>query len=181
MWQTCGRGPRDQNRDIHLTFLGPRLQRSYRCYVTITKPHSASLRSAITEWPGSQYQTRLALLPDRLPDGRHHLLNYQWLFQSIKKALDCGYRPDQTLFISQSLVFGIQHGNLIGHDKISPWSQLDGCSVTRLPLSAKSVVCKTSHLPTYLGNFATAFLTDARAFINSSSVVEEDGSAHVTK
>ena len=37
---TCDKivgGGRDQNRDIHLTFLGPRLQR----YVTITKPHCA--------------------------------------------------------------------------------------------------------------------------------------------
>ena len=32
-----GGGPGDQNRDIHLTFSGPRLQRGYRCYVTITK------------------------------------------------------------------------------------------------------------------------------------------------
>ena len=33
-----GRGPK---RDIHLTFSGPRLQRGYRCYVTITKPRCA--------------------------------------------------------------------------------------------------------------------------------------------
>ena len=36
-----------QNCDIHLKFLGPRLRCSYRHYVTITKPRSASLRSAI--------------------------------------------------------------------------------------------------------------------------------------
>ena len=37
---TCAKlagGPGDQNRDIHLTFSGPRLQHGYRCYVTITK------------------------------------------------------------------------------------------------------------------------------------------------
>ena len=38
--------PGGQNRDIHLTFSRPRLQRSIR-YVTIAKPRSASLRSAI--------------------------------------------------------------------------------------------------------------------------------------
>ena len=37
--------PGDQNRDIHLMFLGLRLQRGYRRYVTITKPHSALLCS----------------------------------------------------------------------------------------------------------------------------------------
>ena len=44
---TGGGAPRDQNRDIHLTFSGPRLQRGCRRYVTITKSRSASLRSAI--------------------------------------------------------------------------------------------------------------------------------------
>ena len=48
--------PGGQNRDIHLTFLGPRLQRGYQVpprdittgrYVTITKPRSALLHSAI--------------------------------------------------------------------------------------------------------------------------------------
>ena len=33
--------PGSQNRDINLTFSGPRLQRGYRCYVTITKPRCA--------------------------------------------------------------------------------------------------------------------------------------------
>ena len=42
-----GGAPGDQNHDIHLMFSGPRLQRGYRCYVTITKPRSASLHSAI--------------------------------------------------------------------------------------------------------------------------------------
>ena len=46
-FQGWGRGPGGQNRDIHLTFLGPRLQRGYRRYVTITKPRSTSLHSAI--------------------------------------------------------------------------------------------------------------------------------------
>ena len=46
--QTCGGPPGAKNRDIHLTFSGPRLQRGYRRYVTITKPRCASLRSAIT-------------------------------------------------------------------------------------------------------------------------------------
>ena len=37
--QTCeGRGPGGQNRNIHLTFSGLRLQRGYKRYVTITKP-----------------------------------------------------------------------------------------------------------------------------------------------
>ena len=47
---TCAKlagAPGGQNRDIHLAFLGLRLQCSI-CYVTITKPHSASLRSAIS-------------------------------------------------------------------------------------------------------------------------------------
>ena len=39
--------PGDQNRDIHLTFSGPRLQCSYRRYIMITKPRSASQSSAI--------------------------------------------------------------------------------------------------------------------------------------
>ena len=57
MCQTCRGGPGGgQNRDIHLTFPGPRLQRAYqvpprdvttRRYVTITKPRSALLRSAM--------------------------------------------------------------------------------------------------------------------------------------
>ena len=68
--------------------------------------------------------------------------------------------------------------NLIGHDKISPLSELDGCT---LPFSAVGVTCKTSDLPTYLGSIATAFLTDARAFINSSSEVEEDRLTRVSK
>ena len=42
-----GGAPGDQNRDIHLTFSGSRLQHGYRHYVTITKPRSASLHLAI--------------------------------------------------------------------------------------------------------------------------------------
>ena len=53
--QTCGGGPGGQNRDIHLTFLGPRLQHGYEVSLrditteALRHDYQASLHSAINE------------------------------------------------------------------------------------------------------------------------------------
>ena len=61
-----------QNRDIHLTFSGPRLQHGYRPYVTITKPRCA--RQQIGKDPSAMMVYRGIYPPLQLVNEKSQML-----------------------------------------------------------------------------------------------------------